>query len=242
MWIWRAIQKTHKNLDNRIDIDYVGCRMKNNGIVSKKTNRREALSFLLFVFLLPYVCACLWGHVGEETAKLKEGERKTKQEVRMVEAGLSWGVWELPMEEYLTYLLMLVMPQEDEAEVLKAQAVLLRTELAARCLEQEEETIFLKAEELERFYGGYGDKKELAVYRQAVDATAGQILTYQGEAVRASSLRLTEEGERLFCYVAKDGRTFTMGLREAENFAQEGKTWREILSRFFFETELANFE
>lgn len=223
-------------------MDYVGCRMKNNGIVSKKTNRRDALSFLLFVFLLPYVCACLWGHVGEETAKLKEGERKAKQEVRMVEAALSWGVWELPMEDYLTYLLMLVMPEEDEPEALKAQAVLLRTELAARCLEQEGKTIFLEAEELGRFYAGYGDKEELMAYRRAVEATAGQILTYQGEAVRASSLRLTEEGERSFCYVTKDGRDFAMGQKEAENLAQEGKSWKEILSCFFFETELANFE
>lgn len=242
MWIWRPIQKTHKKIDNRIDIDYVGCRMKNNGIVSKKANRRDALSFLLFVFLLPYVCACLWGHVGEETAKLKEGERKGQQEVRTVEAALSWGVWELPMEEYLTYLLMLVMPQEDETEALKVQAVLLRTELAARCLEQEEKTIFLEAEELGRFYGGYGDREELAAYRRAVEATAGQILTYQGETVRASSLRLTEEGERSFCYVAKDGRNFTMGQKDAENLAREGKTWKEILSYFFFDTELANFE
>lgn len=216
--------------------------MKNNGIVSKNANRREALSFLLFVFLLPYVCACLWGHVGEETTALKEGERKGQQEVRMVEAKLSWGVWELPMEEYLTYLLMLVMPEEDEPEALKAQAVLLRTELAARYREQKENTIFLEAEELGRFYGGYTDKEELAEYRRAVEATAGRILTCQGEAVRASSLRLTEEGGRSFCYVTKDGRELAMSQEEAEELSQEGKTWKEILSHFFFDSELANFE
>lgn len=216
--------------------------MKNNGIVSKNANRREALSFLLFVFLLPYVCACLWGHVGEETAKLKEGERKGQPEVRMVAARLSWGVWELPMEEYLTYLLMLVMPEEDEPEALKAQAALLRTELSVRYREQKENTISLDAEELGQFYGGYTDKEELAVYRRAVEATAGLILTCRGEAVRASSLRLTEEGDRSFCYATKDGRKFTMSQEEAEGLAQEGKTWKEILSYFFFDSELTNFE
>lgn len=236
------MQKTHKCRDNRIDMDYVGCRMKNNGIVSKNANRREALSFLLFVFLLPYVCACLWGQVGEETAKLKGEERKEQQEVRMVEAALSWGVWELPMEEYLTYLLMLVMPEEGETEALKAQAVLLRTELAARYREQKENRIFLEAEELGRFYGGYGDKGELSAYRLAVEETTGLILTCQGEPVRASSLKLTEEGEKAFCYVTEDGRDFAMRQEEAENLAREGKTFREILSHFFFDSELANFE
>lgn len=234
--------RRYKNRDSHIEIEYVGCRMKSNGIVSKKTNRKDAMSFLLFVFLLPYVCACLWGHVGEETAKLRERERKGKQEVRMVEAALSWGVWELPMEEYLTYLLMLLMSEESEQEALKAQAVLLRTELAARYREQEEKIIFLEAEELGRFYNGYEDKEELATYRRAVEATTGIILTCHGEAVRASSLRLTGEGERSFCYVTEDGREFAMSQKEAEGLAQEGKNWKEILSHFFFETELANFE
>lgn len=216
--------------------------MKNNGIVSKRSNRRDALSFLLFVFLLPYVCACLWGHVGEETAKLRETEGKGQRDERMVQAALSWGVWELPVEEYLTYLLFLVMPEESEAEALKAQAVLLRTELAARYTEQEEKTIFLEAEELSRFYGGYGDAAELAAYRRAVAATAGTILTYHGEPVRASSLQLTGEGERSFCYVAAGGQEFAMSQKEAERLAREGKNWQEILTHFFFETELAEFE
>ena len=232
----------HKKQGIHIDIEYVGCRMKNNGIVSKKSNRRDALSFLLFVFLLPYVCACLWGHVGEETTKLRETEEKGERDARMVEAALSWGVWELPVEEYLTYLLLLVMPEENEAEALKAQAVLLRTELAARYTEQEEKTISLEAEELSRFYGGYGNMDELTVYRQAVADTEGMILTYQGEPVRASSLQLTGDGERSFCYVAAGGQEFAMSQKEAESLARKGNNWQEILAHFFFETELAEFE
>lgn len=80
------------------------------------------------------------------------------------------------------------------------------------------------------------------MYRHAVEATAGLILTFQGEAVRASSLRLTQEGARSFCYVAKNGREFVMSQEEAEGLAQEGKNFREILSQFFSESELANFE
>lgn len=232
----------HKKQGSHIDIEYVGCRMKNNGIVSNKTNRRDAPSFLLFVFLLPYVCACLWGHVGEETAKLREIEGKEKRDVRMVEAALPWGIWELPMEEYLTYLLMLVIPDEEEAEALKAQAVLLRTELAARYREQEDKKIYLEAEELARFYGGYEDKEEVLAYARAVKATEGTILICHGEPVRASSLRLTGEGERSFCYMTDEGKEVVMSQKKAKDLAQEGKTWQEILASFFFETELANFE
>lgn len=216
--------------------------MKNNGIVSNKTNRRDAISFLLFVFLLPYVCASLWGHVGEDMERLKEKERKEQQEERTVEAALSWGVWELPMEEYLTYLLFLVMPEEGEQEALKAQAVLLRTELAARYREQGDDKIDMQAEELARFYGEYGKGEELSAYRQAVTATAGKILICRGEPVRAVSLRLTKEGERSFRYMTDEGKEFSMSQKEAERLAQEGKNWKEILACFFFETELADFE
>lgn len=232
----------YKNLDSRIDMDYVGCRMKNNGIVSNRTNRRDALSFLLFVFLLPYVCACLWGHVGEETAKLREERVKGQQDERTVEAALSWGVWELPMEEYLAYLLLLVMPDVSETEALKAQAVLLRTELAARYSEQGDRKIGLEAEELARFYGGYKDEEELAACRRAVEATAGMILTYRGNPVRACALRTTQEGERSFYYTADGGQEFAMNQKEAESLAQIGKNWKEILLHFFFEAELVNFE
>ena len=72
--------------------------MNKNGIDSKKTNKRDACSFLLFVFLLPYVCACLWGHVGEETGKLKK-DALNGQDAYMVEVSVDWGVWELPAEE-----------------------------------------------------------------------------------------------------------------------------------------------
>lgn len=232
----------YNHLDSRIDMDYVGCRMKNNGIVSNNTNRRDALSFLLFVFLLPYVCACLWGHVGEETENIREERTKGEQEVRMVEAVLSWGVWELPMEEYLTYLLFLIMPDESEGEALKAQAVLLRTELAARYSEQGTQKIGLQAEELARFYGGYKETEELAACRRAVEATAGKILTYHADPVRASSLRVTGEGERSFYYATAGGQEFSMSQKEAESLAQTGKNWKEILSHFFFEAELVNFE
>lgn len=157
--------------------------MNKNGIVLKKTNKRDAGSFLLFVFLLPYICACLWGHVGEEKESL--GTENTAQDGHWVEAAVEWGIWELPMEEYLVYRLFLIMPRNYEPEALKAQAVLLRTELAAQ-YNEEGEIIRVAGDGLTRFYAEEEETEAMAKSRQAVEETAGMILTYQGVPIRAS--------------------------------------------------------
>lgn len=167
--------------------------MNKNGIVSKKTNRKDAGSFLLFVFLLPYVCACLWGHVGEETGELggKGGERG--QSAYMVEASVEWGVWELPAEEYLAYRLYLTMPGDYELEARKAQAVLLRTELAALYKEAADKRIAVDGEGLAGFYREKGREREesLRPCQTAVEETAGKILTYCREPIRASYFKVS---------------------------------------------------
>lgn len=146
----------------------------------------------MFVFLLPYVCACLWGHVGEETGKLKQDVAK-ERDAYMVEAAVEWGVWELPMEEYLAYRLSLTMPEDYHMEAKKAQAVLLRTELAALYREQDEKKIVVDGEGLGKFYGDTGEENEevLRESRKAVEETEGLILTYLDEPIRASYFKLS---------------------------------------------------
>lgn len=112
-------------------------------IVQKKTDRsncknrpyRDVGTVLLFVFLLPYVISFLWGHIGEETEKVfGRNEKEEKQIDKKYEVILegSWGSRTLSMQEYLIRKLEIVMGDEDisyEPEALKAQAVLLRTQL-----------------------------------------------------------------------------------------------------------------
>lgn len=172
----------------------MGCRMNKNGIVSKRTNKRDACSFLLFVFLLPYVCACLWGHVGEESDRLKGSK---KEEEYLVEMSVEWGIWELPLEEYLAYRLCLVMPGDYEAEARKAQAVLLRTEMAALYAEQREKRVTVDGDGLAKFYSAAAEQEEsLKKSRQAVKETEGKILTFQGEPIRASYFRVSNGSTR----------------------------------------------
>ncbi len=112
-------------------------------IVQKKTDRsngknrpyRDVGTVLLFVFLLPYVISCLWGHVGEETEKVFGSSEKEENQIdKKYEVILEgdWGSRTLSMQEYLIRKLEIVMEDGEasyELEALKAQAVLLRTQL-----------------------------------------------------------------------------------------------------------------
>lgn len=172
-----------------------GVSMNHNRIVLKGTNKRDAAGFLLFVFLLPYVCACLWGHVGEQTNALRqEGwqEELSSAPGGQVEIIMDWGIWELPVEEYLVYKLESVMPDSYEPEALKAQAVLLRTELMQAVKEQGSARMRFQSDGLEKWYHGTGKKEEkLQPCIQAVKETAGVYLCYQGEPVQASYFKVS---------------------------------------------------
>lgn len=149
----------------------------------------------MFVFLLPYVCACLWGHVGVEKEALRpyRGNKTAQDEdVRYVNVDMAWGTWTIPMEEYLVYKLEMVMPGDYEAEALKAQAVLIRTEIVQ--IMQQEDTRILRVAGggMEKWYGaGAEETEELLPYRQAVEDTDGLYLSYEGEPIQASYFKVS---------------------------------------------------
>ena len=149
----------------------------------------------MFVFLLPYVCACLWGHVGVETEVLRQNRQQEEAEDEIeypVEAVMKWGVWEIPMEEYLAYKLESVMPDTYESEALKAQAVLLRTELMRVLQEQGEEHLQVSGDGLEKWYETNEVMEEgFSVYRQAVSETDGLYLCYRGDPIQASYFKIS---------------------------------------------------
>lgn len=148
----------------------------------------------MFVFLLPYVCACLWGHVGVETNALRsDGYRNTADDdaAHRIQVDMKWGTWEIPMEEYLVYKLESVMPDTYEQEALKAQAVLLRTEVIQIMQEQGEGNFRISGDGLEKWYETNGQAEELMSYRQAVEETEGLYLCYQGAPIQASYFKIS---------------------------------------------------
>ena len=148
----------------------------------------------MFVFLLPYVCASLWGHVGEETEKLRQREGMPQaQEAAGYEilVKYDWGVWALPLEEYLVYKLSAVMPQEYETEALKAQAVLLRTEVVEALREEDTKSLQISGGGMERWYETDTGSEAYLPWRQAVEETAGLYLCCEGEPIQASYFKLS---------------------------------------------------
>ena len=117
----------------------------------------------MFVFLLPYVCACLWGHVGVEKDALRGNKRQiqTQENVSIrIRTDMEWGIWELTLEEYLIYKLEAVMPGTYEREALKAQAVLLRTEVIRALQEQGGESLRVSGDGLDKWYEADGEMQE----------------------------------------------------------------------------------
>lgn len=148
----------------------------------------------MFVFLLPYVCASLWGHVGEETEKLRQREGVPQaQEAAGYEilVKYDWGVWALPLEEYLVYKLSAVMPQEYEKEALKAQAVLLRTEVVEALREEDTKSLQISGGGMERWYETDTGSEAYLPWRQAVEETAGLYLCCEGEPIQASYFKMS---------------------------------------------------
>ncbi len=102
-----------------------------------------------------------------------------------------WGVWTLPLEEYLVYKLSAVMPQEYEKEALKAQAVLLRTEVVEALREEDTKSLQISGGGMERWYETDTGSEAYLPWRQAVEETAGLYLCCEGEPIQASYFKLS---------------------------------------------------
>ena len=170
--------------------------MKWNRIVKYKTDKRSDRPFLiremaaglLFVFLLPYVCACLFGQVGEDTPRLCAEE---KQEAYEAQIRMEWGTWRLPMEEYLVYQLAGCIPESYEPECMKAQAVLLRTDFMRKAKEQDTPDVCVDGAGMERWYRMEAQEEALDRYRSAVEETAGIYLCYEGKPILAPYFQIS---------------------------------------------------
>ena len=149
----------------------------------------------MFVFLLPYVCASLWGHVGVEKDALRHDKKQVQEmesESLWIQADMEWGVWEITLEEYLTYKLESVMPVTYEREALKAQAVLLRTEIIRALQEDGGDSLRVSGDGLEKWYEADGEaREELQPYMEAVRETDGLYLCYQGDPIQASYFKIS---------------------------------------------------
>lgn len=168
-------------------------RKRTDKSISKSNPYRDVGTVLLFVFLLPYVISCLWGHVGEEIDNLTERKNeKTDWIDERYEIALSgnWGIRKMSLHEYLIRKLEIVLGQDEEdityeLETLKAQAILLRTELWELILNNNgrdnDDNIIIQDDTVM-----YGIKEKSTLCEQAVENTDGIYLAYENRPVKAA--------------------------------------------------------
>ena len=158
---------------------------------SKSSPYRDAVTVLLFVFLLPYVISCLWGHIGEEIESISDrGKEETEwiDEKHEIALSGSFGIRKMSMQEYLIRKLEIALREEKdesvtyEYETLKAQAVLLRTEVWESIINNGD---FVTTQDDVGIFGtkNYDEKNDA---EKAVKETDGIYLAYENRPIKAA--------------------------------------------------------
>ncbi len=165
---------------------------------------RDAVAVLLFIFLLPYIVSFFFGNAGMEakggeTADVQGGERQEQgwdEEPELFREDMekaefivcnktAAGTEMMPLETYLVSRLPSTIPMEYEKEALKAQAVVLRTELMRLYYDNREEGEDGKAY---IYVESSMAQTDGDMYRKCVDVvrdTKGMYLTYEGIPINA---------------------------------------------------------
>ena len=136
-----------------------------------------AFAFVAALLLIPYVIT--WGMNG--VGSMKEEKQQLNYNISL-EVALQDGTETMNLETYLLGILPAEIDASMPLEVIKAQAVLLRTKLCSEGAE-------LSPEELGEWYLGESELKErwteekyeenIEKFRQAIAATAGETLCYK---------------------------------------------------------------
>lgn len=127
-----------------------------------------------------------YGGLGA-TVRLKNSEHGTCSYLGNltfdVKAGALRAINTLPIEQYLYGVVPNEMSNSFPLDALKAQAVCARSYAMAKCSRYAARTYDLGDTSNDQVYAGYASKNRRAI--AAVDATAGQVLTYGGDVIEA---------------------------------------------------------
>lgn len=126
---------------------------------------------LLLILFMPYMISTLWGNIEQvqetsaHTIRLQTGTLTVINETTL-------GREKIPLEIYVADKLSRCMTDETEKEALKAQAVLIRTNL----IKEDGNEIYVED-------SGYGKTDLAEIYHIAVAETKGMILEYDGKPI-----------------------------------------------------------
>lgn len=243
-------------------------RIFNNRRNDAEPGHRDTAAVLLFIFLFPYIVSFFFGNAGkgmetEDTGKGMEAGDAAGRMEEMAENEASElfredmekaefivcnttaaGTEKMPLETYLVSRLPATIPMEYEMEALKAQAVVLRTELLRRYYDTKDEPgedgkryIYVESD-IFQTDGAYYEK-----CKEAVGSTRGMYLTYESYPIHAPyfavSAGATRNGNEVFgngdyAYLKSVicGRDFT-----SEDYIHNLRVSREIFMEKLYEIE-----
>lgn len=159
-----------------------------------------------FVLMVLFTACFMWLHLdqkntlsgneGSETEEVKkettdnaEDVKNEKERTQLVHIKRKNGdVITMELEEYLIGVVGSEMPASFANEALKAQAVAARTFVAKRNFEVDDSTssqVFQDDTQLKQVWGEHYNENQNRV-KDAVMATKGEVLTYQGELITAA--------------------------------------------------------
>ena len=166
---------------------------------------RQMAAALMMGFVLPWmILGIVSAFAGEkdtgiepqpgETYEAQDTEPVAENEIRLRVVNGD-EIWNMDLEEYISGVVLAEMPAEFEAEALKAQAVVART-YALRRMEQgrkhengdicTDPNCCQGYRSPESYISRGGNGEDVEKIRNAVEATAGEVLTYGGELIEAT--------------------------------------------------------
>lgn len=136
---------------------------------------QQLLAVLAMIFVLPYLIVTLGEPKAQEVYALQQASKN------YITVRGDKGLREIAFEDYVCGAAALQLPMDAGLEAVKAQVVIARTNIKKFLLDHPGELLseeYLTLDELEK-------RGKLELMLQATEATAGQVLTWQGELIQA---------------------------------------------------------
>lgn len=147
-----------------------------------KEKIKTFLSLCVLIVAAPYIVTLLFQGNAKD-ADSKKTELLTQEDLPLT---VEMDGQELEVEEYLAGIVAQQIPLSDQPEAIKAQAVIARTELLRAVKRKEKMPESMSREEMLTLWGQDGFEKNYQVLEEALEATEGEVLTYEGELIQAA--------------------------------------------------------
>lgn len=148
--------------------------------------------YLTIIVLLPYIITVFINGPDIESSSYMDGDH-VRVKTRSGEAGMS-------LEDYCIGILAKEIPAEYKKEALKAQAILVRTEVYGKLQSDGKDTVmdgdFWTREQMEEAWGAVKAGTNYRKFQDAWRETEGQVVTYEGALARTSFFRLSNGSTR----------------------------------------------